>query len=235
MSLSDYSISEYRDAEFFEHVFSLKKKVPNAVVDVVNLPASSSDVRDIVTEPRRSKRRRIETSFESDFVTAFLVETFDNLDVDVITEELVSIFLVEEDPKTYQEAVRSIDATFWKEAIKSEIDSLESNKTWEFTYLPKGCKPISSKWIFKKKLKSDGSIDKYKARLVIRGFDQKKGIRGFDTCSPMTKIATIRTLIALATIFNLVVHQMDVKTAFLNGGLEQEIYTTQLEGCEVPG
>ena len=58
MSLSDYSISEYRDAEFFEHVFSLKKKVPNAVVDVVNLPASSSDVRDVVTEPRRSNRRR---------------------------------------------------------------------------------------------------------------------------------------------------------------------------------
>ena len=75
--------------------------MPNVVVDVVNLPASSSNVRDIVTEPGRSKRRRIETSFRPDFVTAFLVETFENLDVDVITDELVSISLIEEDPKTY--------------------------------------------------------------------------------------------------------------------------------------
>ena len=71
--------------------------------------------------------------------------------------------------------------------------------------------------------------------MVIRGFDQRKGIDYFDTYSPVTKIATIRSLIALAAIFDLVVHQMDVKTAFLNGDLEEEIYMTQLEGCEVPG
>jgi len=235
ISLSDYFISEYRDVEFFEHVFPLKKKVTSVVVDVVNLPASSSHVRDIVIELRRSKRCRIETSFGLDFVTTFLVETFENLDVDVITEELVSIFLIEEDPKTYQEAIRSIDATFWKEAIKSEIDSPESNKIWELTDLHKDCRPISSKWIFKKKLRSDGSINKYKAKLIIRGYDQKKGIDYFDTYSPVTRIATIRTLITLAALFNLVVHQMDVKTTFLNGDLEKETYMTQPEGCEAPG
>ena len=80
------------------------------------------------------------------------------------------------------------------------------------TNLPKGCRPISSKWILKKKLRSDGSIGKYKARLVITGFDQKQGIDYFDMYSPVTKIATIRTLIALAVIFDLVAHQMDVKT-----------------------
>jgi len=84
-------------------------------------------------------------------------------------------------------------------------------------------------------LKFDGSIDKYKARLVIRGFNQKRGIYYFGTYFPVTKIATIRTLIALATIFDLVLHQMDVKTAFLNGDSDEEIYTTQPEGCEVPG
>ena len=103
------------------------------------------------------------------------------------------------------------------------------------TDLPKGYRPISSKWIFKKKLRSNGSIDKYKAKLVIRGFHQKKGINYFDTYSPVTKIATIRSLIALAAIFDLTVHQMDVKTAFLNGDLEEEIYMTQPEGCEVLG
>jgi len=178
MSLNDYSIFEYRNAEFFEHVFPLKKKVSDVASinpsETVNLPASSFDVRVTVTKPRRSKRCRVKTNFGLDFVTAFLVETLDNLHVDVITKEFVSNFLIEEDPKTYQEDVRSVDAIFWKEAFKSEIDSLESNKTWEFTYLPQGCKPISSKWIFKMKLMSDGSIDKYKARLIIRGFEQKK-------------------------------------------------------------
>jgi len=110
--------------------FPLKNKVSNVASDssskTINLPASSSDVRVIVTEPRRSKRHRIKTNFKPDFVTTFPVETLANLDVDVITEEFVSNFLIEEDPKTYQEAVRSIHAIFWKEAIKSEIDSLKS-------------------------------------------------------------------------------------------------------------
>jgi len=116
-----------------------------------------------------------------------------------------------------------------------KIDSLESNKIWELTYLPKGCRPISSKWIFKKKLRFDNSIDKYKAILVIRGFDQKKRIDYFDAYSPVTKIATIRALLALATIYDLVVYQMDVKIAFLNADLEEEIYMTQTECCEVLG
>ena len=94
----------------------------NVIVDsaskTVNLPVSSPDVRVTKTEPRRRKRHRIETNFGPDFITAFLVETFDNMDVDVITEELVSMFLIEKDLKTYQEAIRFIDAIFWKEAIK---------------------------------------------------------------------------------------------------------------------
>jgi len=81
----------------------------------------------------------------------------------------------------------------------------------------------------------DGSIKRYKARLVIRDFDQKKESDLCDNYSPVTKIATIRTLVALAAIHNLGVHQMDVKIAFLNGDLEEEIYMTQPEGCEVPG
>jgi len=77
--------------------------------------------------------------------------------------------------------------------------------------LPKGCRPIISKCVFNKKLRTDGFIEKYKARLVIRGFDQKKGIDFFDTCSHVTEIATIRPLIALAIIHDLVVHKMDLK------------------------
>ena len=144
-----------------------------------------------------------------------MVKVLEKFETDALTNEFMSLFLLEEDPKTYQEAMRSIDATFWKEAIKSEIDSLESNKTWELTDLLKGCRPISSRWIFKKKFRTDSSIDRYKARLVIReALTSRRELISLIHIPLVTKIATIRTLIALAAIHDLVVHQMDVKTMF---------------------
>lgn len=101
--------------------------------------------------------------------------------------------------------------------------------------LPPGAKTLGCKWVFKKKLKSDGSIDKFKARLVAKGYKQKKDIDYFDTFSPVTRISSIRILFALASIHNLVIHQMDVKTAFLNGELDEEIYMDQPEGYVVKG
>ncbi|KAK4404061.1 Retrovirus-related Pol polyprotein from transposon TNT 1-94 [Sesamum angolense] len=183
-----------------------------------------------VVEIRRSKRQKTERSFGPDFLTSFLTE-----DPNRIDEQFVSAFLVDEDPKTYVEAITSIDSSFWKEAIKNELDSIMTNHTWDLEDLPVGSKPIKCKWIFKKKIKPDGSIDKFKARLVVVGYTQKKGIDYFDTYSPVTKIATIRALIALSAINDLMIHQMDVKTAFLNGDLEEEIYMEQPEGFVVPG
>ena len=240
MSLSDRSISEARDADFFEHVFPLKKLVapsPDQHVEPVHVSSfdskhdSGSSSRTEV-EPRRSKRARVEKSFGDDFVTSFLME---NQSVDLVNEELVSTFILEGDPKTFAEALQSFDASFWQEAVKSELDSIVSNQTWELVDLPKGCRPISSKWIFRKKLRPDGTIERFKARLVVRGFTQKKDVDYFDTYSHVTKIATIRLLFSLAAIHSLVVHQMDVKTAFLNGDLEEEIYMSQPEGFVVSG
>nr|GFA16181.1 zinc finger, CCHC-type [Tanacetum cinerariifolium] len=85
------------------------------------------------------------------------------------------------------------------------------------------------------KMKLDGSIDKYKARLVIQCFRQKEGIDLFDTYAPVARISTIRLLLALAAIQDLVIHQMDVITAFLNGYLDEEIYMKQPEGFVMPG
>ena len=96
-------------------------------------------------------------------------------------------------------------------------------------------KPLGCKWIFKKKMKSDGTIDKYKARLVIKGYRQREGLDYFDTYSPVSRITFIRVLLAITALWNLEIHQMDVKTAFLNGDLEEEIYMDQLEGFSVPG
>ena len=144
-------------------------------------------------------------------------------------------YMIENEPLTYQQAMSSPDAPYRKEAVNSEIESILQNHTWELVDLPKGSKPLGYKWIFKKKLKADGSIDKYKARLVIKGFRQKQDLDYFDTYSPVTRITSIRMLIAIASILNLEIHQMDVKTAFLNGELEEEIYMQQPEGFLSPG
>lgn len=137
--------------------------------------------------------------------------------------------MIENEPKTFSEAMSTPEAPFWKEPINNEIESIMQNHTWELVDLPPGNKPLGCKWIFKKKLKSDGSIDKYKARLVAKGYRQKEGLDFFDTYSRVTRITSIRILIAIAAIHNLEIHQMDVKTAFLNGELEEKIYMEQPE------
>ncbi|GJS20023.1 zinc finger, CCHC-type containing protein, partial [Tanacetum coccineum] len=122
-----------------------------------------------------------------------------------------------------------------KEAIDDEIGSIIENNTWVLSDLPHGCKPLGCKWIFKRKMKVDGTIDKFKARLVIQGFRQKEGIDYFDTYAPVARITTIRLLLALAAIHNLVIHQMDIKTTFLNGDLDEDVYIKQPEGFVMPG
>ena len=101
--------------------------------------------------------------------------------------------------------------------------------------LPSGCKPLSSKWVFKRKRKVDGSIDKYKERLVIKGYRQTEGLDYFDTYSLVTKINYKRMVLAITALRNLKVHQMDVRTAFLNGYLDEKIYIEQHEGFSTSG
>ncbi|GJZ61173.1 zinc finger, CCHC-type containing protein, partial [Tanacetum coccineum] len=151
------------------------------------------------------------------------------------TEDIGGLVVPEEyDPKTFDEAMKSQDVAFWKEAINDEMDSIMGNNTWVLADLPQGCKPLGCKWIFKIKLKVDGTIEKFKARLVIQGFKQKSGIDYFDTYAPVACISTIRLLIAMASIHNLIIHQMDVKTAFLNGDLEEKVYMNQPQGFIMP-
>ena len=128
----------------------------------------------------------------------------------------------------------SLEAPYWKQAINDEVESILQNHTWELVDLPPGSKPLGYKWIFKKKMKADGSIDKYKARLVVKGYNKKEGLDYFDTYSPVTRISSICMLIFVAAIHNLEIHQMGVKIAFLNGDLDEEIYMEQPEGFIVP-
>ena len=110
------------------------------------------------------------------------------------------------------------------------MKSLISNRTWKLVDLPPSCKTIGCKWVLRKNLKPYGSIYKFKARLVAKCFKQKVDLDFFDTFSPVTRITSIRLLIAIAVIFYLKIHQMDVKNAFLNGDLEEEIYIGMATG-----
>ncbi|KAK1694062.1 hypothetical protein QYE76_010759 [Lolium multiflorum] len=166
---------------------------------------SSDSDEDDNEAPTRSKRQRTAKSFGNDFI----------------------VYLVDDTPTTISEALASPDADYWKEAVQSEMDSILANGTWELTERPYGCKPVGCKWVFKKKLRADGTIEKYKARLVAKGYTQKEGEDFFDTYSPVARLTTIRVLLSLAASHGLLVHQMDVKTAFLNGELDEEIYMEQ--------
>jgi Reverse transcriptase (RNA-dependent DNA polymerase) len=127
------------------------------------------------------------------------------------------------EPQTYSEAKGTPE---WEQAMDAEFQSLQKNHTWTLSDLPEGKKPISCKWIYKVKYKANGTLDKYKARLVARGFSQKEGIDYEETFAPTAKMSTIRLVLALAAQFKWKVHQMDVKSAFLNGDLQEEVYMT---------
>ena len=112
-------------------------------------------------------------------------------------------YLVENEPCSYFEAISFPDALLWKDAIKTELDYISKNQTWELVDLPLGGKPIGYKWIFKRKYLSDGSIEKHKARLVAKGFSQKQNVDYVDTFAHVTRIYSICILIALTSIHRL--------------------------------
>lgn len=138
----------------------------------------------------------------------------------------------EYDPDTVEEALRSKNALSWKAAMDKEFDSLIDNKTWILVDLPSGRKPINCKWVFKTKCDANGDINQHKARLVVKGCAQRKGIDYEETFSPVVRYASIRYLVAMAAKFNLTIDQMDAVTAFLQGDLSDEIYMVQPNSFE---
>ncbi|CAI7732484.1 unnamed protein product, partial [Closterium sp. NIES-53] len=134
------------------------------------------------------------------------------------------------EPATLKEALESSDAEEWKKAMESELKSIEENGTWELVELPEGRKAITSKWLFKIKSDADGKIERYKSRLVAKGYQQKEKVDYKELFAPVVKPTTLRTLLPGAAIKGWVVKQMDVTTAFLNGVHEEEIFMAQPEG-----
>ncbi|KAH9671725.1 hypothetical protein KPL70_017462 [Citrus sinensis] len=135
-----------------------------------------------------------------------------------------------QDPTSYNEALIDRDVEFWKKAMNQEMDSMYSNKVWELVEAPNGVKPIGCKWIYKRKRGVDGRVETFKARLVAKGFTQKEGIDYEETFFPVAMLKSIRILLSIAAMLDYEIWQMDVKTAFLNGHLEENIYMQQPDG-----
>ena len=148
----------------------------------------------------------------------------------------VTVTLTEEkDPTSVAEAKSASDNLEWEEAMRAKMESLHSNEVWDLVMPPPNRKIVGSKWIFKRKVDADGTIERYKARLVAQGCTQLVGLDYEETFSPVVRFESIRFLLAMGTQNQLKLHQMDVSTAFLHGELTEEVYMRQPEGFIEPG
>lgn len=192
------------------------------------------------TAPRKSKRTRkkparyIGGSSGLEFTEAegVTLEQFDQAYLEHV--ELYTNLVAPNEPANYQEAISCPDTDRWRSAMTEELKSLETNGTWEIVPRPENRAIISSKWVYKLKLNGAGEVVRYKARLVARGFTQVFGMDYNETYAPVTRLETIRLLMALAVEKDWEIRQIDVKTAYLNGELDEEIYMEPPPGYDVP-
>ncbi|GAB4814243.1 hypothetical protein N2152v2_001289 [Parachlorella kessleri] len=134
------------------------------------------------------------------------------------------------EPATMEEALSCEEAELWQQAMDDEMASLLANDTWSLEQPPLGVKPIPVKWVYKVKRDATGRVERHKARLVAKGFHQREGIDYEEVFAPVSKYTTVRTLLAATAVQDLEMHQLDIKTAFLNGKLEEEVWIQQPPG-----
>nr|GEY62094.1 putative reverse transcriptase, RNA-dependent DNA polymerase [Tanacetum cinerariifolium] len=132
-----------------------------------------------------------------------------------------------DEPKSFKQAAQ--DAR-WREAMQKEVKALKKNGTWALEYLPEGKRAIDLKWVYKFKFKPNGEVERYKARLVSKGFTQMEGVDYHDTFAPVAKLVTVRTLLAIAVKRDWIIHQFDENNAFLHGDLYEEVYMKISQG-----
>lgn len=208
-------------------------------------PATQPEIPNEPDIPRRSERNKRTPTYLQDFIcqqatslthsktsdkkkgtlisgTPFpLCATVSYHKLSLHHKSFVSSILTHSEPTTYQKAIENSE---WCKAMKDEIYALELNKTWTVTDLPPGKVPIGCRWVYKVKFNADGIIERYKARLMAKGYTQLEGIDYHETFSPVAKLVTVRTLIAIAAAKGWYLHQFDVNNAFLHGNLEKEVY-----------
>ncbi|WZY88109.1 hypothetical protein YC2023_044844 [Brassica napus] len=206
-----------------------------AVQDVLDESSSSdSDPETSGQEETRSSLANYQLVKDRPRRTIIPPARFDDYDCseDVFALSMFEIMNVEE-PEDYAEARASKDWLKWSKASDEEMDSLKKNGTWILVKRPKDRKVISCKWLYKIKPGVPGQApERHKSRLVARGFSQKEGIDYHEVFAPVVKHVSIRTLLSLVVNMDLKLEQMDIKTAFLHGNLEEDLYMEQPEGYE---
>ena len=220
-----------RDVVFQEKSENCKESVELPVSDV---KSSSQEIESEVEQQEEITPDGRESHEEQDELTGrelrdrSLLAKPKKFDDYVTTAEA---FLTEiSEPESYEEAVTGADREHWNKAMKNEIDSLAKNQTWQLTDLPDNMDAIPCKWVFRLKTNPDGSIEKYKARLVVKGFNQRKGEDYNQTFSPVARLATIRSVLSIAASERMYLKQFDVSTAFLYGELDETVYMQQPRG-----
>nr|GEX51303.1 hypothetical protein [Tanacetum cinerariifolium] len=169
---------------------------------------------------------------ENKIVVARYAEFFEK---NLVTQEVEEHSLWDlNEPASYEAAMLDSESNKWIDAMNVEIQSMIDNMVWVLVDLPPNCKTVESKWIFKKKTDMDGIIHTYKARLVAKGYTQLYGIDYEETLTLVTDIRAIRILISIAAFYDYEIWQMDVKTVFLNGYLDKDIYMVQPKGFVDP-
>ena len=162
-----------------------------------------------------------------------LAQKLDQLSAYVMTSHVGT-----DEPETYEKAMSCGDRDKWAEAVAEEFKSLQENETWELvdeSSIKEGLKPLSGKWVFKIKRDINGAISRYKARWVVKGYLQQYGIDFEQTFAAVVKPMAFRALFAIAAYHDLEIEQMDVKTAFLYGTIDQLLYVEMPKGFKVIG
>lgn len=252
LDLQNRNIFVSRDVSFYDMEFpfhqsqdTVTPSSPHIYLDDSSLPLNAQPSSPLNTDPilipsqtRCSTRNKQPPTYLNDYIcntTSSLAHPLSShISYSNLSQPHFSYILTlssEIEPTSYKEA--SNDPR-WVEAMQSEIAALEANCTWEFVDPPRGCVPIGNRWVYKIKRHADGSVERFKARLVAKGYTQTEGLDFFDTFSPVAKLSTVRILLAMASIRNWYLHQLDVNNAFLHGELHEEVYMVVPQGVVAP-
>lgn len=191
-----------------EHIEDMSKKN--------NTEEDKQDTQELA-EPRRSSRITRAPDWYSDSNYSAVVLSVENLGVD-------------DEPKTFKQAMESPNHKKWMAAMMDEYQSLAKNCTWVLVQPPPNKNIIGCKWVFKQKKNAEGAVTRFKARLVAKGYSQIEGEDFNETFAPVAKLETVRIILALSNQYNFHLAQLDVKTAFLNGFIDEELFMHQPEG-----
>ncbi|KAF0888991.1 hypothetical protein E2562_020197 [Oryza meyeriana var. granulata] len=198
-----------------------------AGVEDIEFVSPPANVSDVVDDDSRGCHRRYRTVSN---VLATTEPVAAQADEDGEPDE--HLHLATEEPTSFDEAATD---PAWRAAMEAEMAAIEDNGTWEAVDLPAGHRPIGLKWVFKLKKDAQGSVIRHKARLVAKGYVQRAGVDFDEVFAPVARLDSVRALAAVAAHEGWALHHLDVKSAFLNGDLTEEVYVAQPPGFTIAG